>query len=677
VLTVFLSSTSRDLEPCREAAFRAIEGLHGYHCIRMEDFGSIDETPDDFCRAKVRECDLFVCIGGPLYGSVSPAGSSFTEREFDAAVAARKPCLVFITAEGYPLAANLIEADEVQKRQLAFRTKICKERIVARFSTPDQISAKVVQAIRNWEAARAGSPSPAQAELHAQTIRVFGHDNIVVQASGSGVNVTIGPRPYLRLTQYERRTKLAARNNSEAALLSAYRADVVPLIGRDGEMADLRKWLDDPAAISVRVLVGAGGRGKTRLALELAREISKNWLAGFVKATADEDELSRFRSQNGVHEWRWDKPVLIIIDYAASRAAQVRNWLHELVDALLEDRPKLRLLLLERQANRAIGWLAMIFGQGDNDDSRAATALLDPQEPVEIPTLDELDYRRQVFARTLKRANAALDAPAQGADPEFDRMLGDRQWAGDPLYLMMAGLAAAKSGVRGALSLSRADLALSVARNELDRVGRIGAARGVDEKHSFPGAFVRHMAAIATLTQGLTLAEARELAAREIAALRSTASLDGTITALSDALPDLTGGVAPILPDIVGEGAILAWFGPGGGLAPLGIDPVARIAAAARVSLAKASATLVRTAQDFAAAGYAEPVQWLDALADAPEADLGSLMEIAGALPHQTLALRETAADLYRRIAHALRNAAAAERTARPGTKSNRFTRWR
>ena len=117
----------------------------------------------------------------------------------------------------------------------------------------------------------------------AQSANVSGHDNIVVQASGSGVNVAIGAKPYLRLTQYERRTRLAERDNSEAALLSAYRADVVPLIGRDGAMADLRRWLDDPAALSVRVLVGPGGRGKTRLALELAREIAKDgWLAGFV-----------------------------------------------------------------------------------------------------------------------------------------------------------------------------------------------------------------------------------------------------------------------------------------------------------------------------------------------------------------------------------------------------------
>ena len=491
----------------------------------------------------------------------------------------------------------------------------------------------------------------------AQSANVFGNDNIVVQAIDSIVNVTVGPKPYLRLTQYERRTKLAARDNSEAALLSAYRDDVVSLIGRDSALADLRAWLASEAPVSVRVLVGPGGRGKTRLALELTRSVAKEgWLAGF----ATTEELDRFRGQNGVEQWRWEKPVLIILDYAASRAEQLRDWVRELIDASLEDRPKLRLLLLERQANRTIGWLASVFGQGDNDDSRAAIALLDPKEPVELPALGELDLRRQVFAALLGHANAALTAPATGADPEFDRLLGDRKWAGDPLYLMMAGLTAAETGVKGALGLSRADLALSIGRKELDRIGRIAATRGVDDKHQIPGAFLRHMAAIATLLQGLTLTEARVIATKEIDTLRSGADLNATIGALQDALPgpDAVRGVAPILPDIVGEGAILDWFGPNGGLATSGVDAAERMMAAARPSVGKAAETLVRAAQDFAEAGRAEPIQWLAALAGAPETDLGALIEIASALPHSTVVLRELSTDLFRRIADILRGAA-------------------
>lgn len=186
MLTIFLSSTSKDLAPSREAAYRAIEGLHGYHCVRMEDFGSWDEAPDDFCRSKVAECDLFMCIAGPLYGSRSPAGQSYTEREFEAAIEHKKPCLVFLTADDFPLAANLIESDEARKSQLAFRQKVSKGRIITRFATPDQASVKVVQAIRNWEASQAGSPMPTQASLLASQIKsvsyrvaVLNHSTIV------------------------------------------------------------------------------------------------------------------------------------------------------------------------------------------------------------------------------------------------------------------------------------------------------------------------------------------------------------------------------------------------------------------------------------------------------------------------------------------------------------------
>lgn len=149
VRKVFLSSTVQDLGPCRDAAFKAILGL-GYQCIRMEDFGPRDSTADPFCRALVKECDVFVGLVGYLFGS-GPEGSelSFTQSEYEAAVEAGIPRLLFLTADDFPM--TLREPDALWQRQQEFRERVRKERIVASFKAPDSLATEVVKALRNLE----------------------------------------------------------------------------------------------------------------------------------------------------------------------------------------------------------------------------------------------------------------------------------------------------------------------------------------------------------------------------------------------------------------------------------------------------------------------------------------------------------------------------------------------
>jgi hypothetical protein len=40
MIKAFLSSTSKDLEPYRQRAKEAINGIDGYHCVAMENFGA-------------------------------------------------------------------------------------------------------------------------------------------------------------------------------------------------------------------------------------------------------------------------------------------------------------------------------------------------------------------------------------------------------------------------------------------------------------------------------------------------------------------------------------------------------------------------------------------------------------------------------------------------------------
>src|SRR5947209_263174 len=98
--TVFLSSTSKDLSRYRDAVYKAIVGLDGFHCVRMEDFGARHIPADEFCRQKIANCDLFVCLVGLCYGSSVPGSDeSYTVLEYHTAGALSIPRLIFVSAD--------------------------------------------------------------------------------------------------------------------------------------------------------------------------------------------------------------------------------------------------------------------------------------------------------------------------------------------------------------------------------------------------------------------------------------------------------------------------------------------------------------------------------------------------------------------------------------------------
>jgi energy-coupling factor transporter ATP-binding protein EcfA2 len=150
---VFLSSTAQDLGPHREAVAKAIARLDGFQCVRMEDFGARDWPTAPFCRAKVAECDIFLGLIGHLSGS-SPDGqeTSFTEQEYDAAVEAGLPLLLFLAKDDLPLAPSLCESGEKRTRQQDFRARLLqKDHVVDFFTAPDPLATQVVTALRNLE----------------------------------------------------------------------------------------------------------------------------------------------------------------------------------------------------------------------------------------------------------------------------------------------------------------------------------------------------------------------------------------------------------------------------------------------------------------------------------------------------------------------------------------------
>jgi tetratricopeptide (TPR) repeat protein len=169
ITKVFLSSTAKDLGDHREAAYRAIEGLDGFHCVRMEDFGARAWEGDAFCRAEVAKCGLFVGVLGHRYGSIPPGcEDSYTQREYNAAQGL--PRLMFLARSGYAESDEEPEPEELQRLQQAFREQVNSGGLIRdTFTTPDDLAWRVARAIHNWSIQRRGNgpliPLPPQPDL--------------------------------------------------------------------------------------------------------------------------------------------------------------------------------------------------------------------------------------------------------------------------------------------------------------------------------------------------------------------------------------------------------------------------------------------------------------------------------------------------------------------------------
>jgi hypothetical protein len=235
---------------------------------------------------------------------------------------------------------------------------------------------------------------------------IDGQNNIIVQIEGDDNTVNLKGLAHLTLTRYLTRRRI----ESDIDILSPYSRSI-PLIGRDAEIAGLRRWLGSEKPISIRVLTGRAGSGKTRLALELCEEmLAEGWDAGFLES----GELERFRNAQNLATWGWQHPTLIVSDYAAVHAERLNGWFQELANNQGDPEKPLRLLLVERNAETGSGWWQTAFGRG-GFGARAVQRLLDPAEPVPLVPMAGSNERRMVIGETLEKAESDQRPPEEGA----------------------------------------------------------------------------------------------------------------------------------------------------------------------------------------------------------------------------------------------------------------------
>jgi hypothetical protein len=136
---VFVSSTYADLKQERQ---KVIQALMEMDCIPagMEIFPAADEEQWEFIKRIIDDCDYYLLIIGGRYGSLTPEGISYTEKEYDYAISVGLRVLAFIheSPDDIPVGKSDIDPD-LREKLAAFRDKACQGRLVKFWTKAEEL----------------------------------------------------------------------------------------------------------------------------------------------------------------------------------------------------------------------------------------------------------------------------------------------------------------------------------------------------------------------------------------------------------------------------------------------------------------------------------------------------------------------------------------------------------
>jgi cell wall-associated NlpC family hydrolase len=268
-----------------------------------------------------------------------------------------------------------------------------------------------------------------------------------------------------------------------------YNEAYLPFLYREKELGELQDFLQSEGPVAWWLWYGDGGQGKSRLALQLCRwAIANGWYAGFVQ--------SDFPARIG----NWDpvKPALLVVDYAALRAANVAAAIQRLAN---EPRTHpVRILLLDRlpltytwgEPLRSVEVKLSAVGPARYKEPRLLAPLGTEQDPV--------GEFLGVFEQAIRRQNRNLNSR------ERDKLRN--QFAGEaftlrgrrPLYALMAADAYLQEGMEGVERWTPEDLSEYVLKKE----ARVWGQHGVGQPDV-------NLVTYATLVGGLAEDRARQV----------------------------------------------------------------------------------------------------------------------------------------------------------------------
>jgi len=146
------------------------------------------------------------------------------------------------------------------------------------------------------------------------------------------------------------------------------------------ELGELLAWCRAPGRAAARLVTGEGGAGKTRLAIELARELENDgWQAQWVPPGKEPDAIQMAR--------RTSRPTVLLLDDAETRT-DVTRLLTDAAGGL--DGTDLRVILLAR--NTGEWWHDLIIRVGYR-----ASDMLVGASPIQLGPIADAATQREIF----------------------------------------------------------------------------------------------------------------------------------------------------------------------------------------------------------------------------------------------------------------------------------------
>lgn len=136
---VFISSTYSDLKKERSKVFQTLMELD---CIPagMELFPATDEEQFEFIKRIIDDCDYYLLIIGGRYGSTTPQGVSYTEKEYDYALERGLKIIALLHQSPNEIPYEKSEQNEKSRELLtAFREKAATGRLVRFWKSADEL----------------------------------------------------------------------------------------------------------------------------------------------------------------------------------------------------------------------------------------------------------------------------------------------------------------------------------------------------------------------------------------------------------------------------------------------------------------------------------------------------------------------------------------------------------